>query len=217
MHTSGDGERILGEQALNVLAGFDEGPETKGIRVLKHDLCRLRIRVAAAASSSPPPPDLHVIARGANCSVRTVRNYFCRWESMYAFPPPEMAAAIVSLTVGVDHYVDIPAAIEPLFVALDTNPIGRTLLTNLVRFREDHPGLQATDNYFAIEMRDRLAGRDGVLRPLHEFLTANFAEALRIALRAWTRNPAATALDITATLHEYIDDFHIPTTLPDEN
>jgi AcrR family transcriptional regulator len=201
----GGGVSVAGEGAARLVAGFVLQPEKLGVRALKHAECRMRIRLAGSFDES----NLHNqgnVAAEAGVTTRTMRNYFPRWEAVYAFPPPEMAEAIVAMTTGVARMAAIPTAVRPLFDALDANAEGRVLLTNLVRLRVAHPELRQCDNYFEIEMRTRLAERDGPLEDRHAVLTATFAEALRVALRAWVLYPFATAVDIELTLGEHLRD-----------
>lgn len=201
-----DAARFLNGLRCEVVQGFVWRPGVLHSRQIKHVGCSLHLRVAALAAEEWPPA-YAVIAEAIGCSERTVRNYFPRWEGLYAFPPPEMAVAIVAATTGIDRYCDVPDALIPLFEALDANPFARAFLTALVNIRAAHPELRKTDNYFAVTMREQLAERDGELQPHHAILTAHFTEVLRVALRDWTLNPNCTATHIITSLHIYLDHF----------
>lgn len=199
----GDGEYPVRRSNLRLLQGFVCEPSRLAARDFKRIACSLRIRLAVSGNGSVHPP-LDAIASDLGISVRTIYNYFPVRESMFAFPPPEWAAAIVESTDGVTDLASVPDAVLPLFEALQKNPEGRTLMTNLVFLHDAHPELRAADAYFATELRRGLEARDGVSRAAQVVLIGFFTEALRVGLEQWARHPESSTLVIDRCLRDLI-------------
>jgi AcrR family transcriptional regulator len=200
-------ELISGFEGRSNLNGFVRDPQKLAHGVGKQLECKFRIRLAASRLYLERGrfPSLSEVANEAGgVSTRTIRTYFPTNSEILAFPPPEMAAAIVESTNGVNDLDQIPTAIRPLLDALQDNSEGRVLLGNLSRIHDCSFELSGSDNYFAAEMHRRLVERDGPATSRRNALVGFFSEAFRSALREWSSDLTASTANLEGHLRSLL-------------
>ena len=169
--------------ALNqaVLAGFVVPGVDLPHGQRKIAAARLRARMMAVDSwlGTGTRPSNHVLAERLGMSERCLSYQFENQSALYAFPPPELALSMSAACGGSTAWTDIARLVGPIFVALDTNPQGRMLLSGLVRLHRSSPALTDMDGYFAHALRDAIGGkRQRCTRPIIGLFTDGFRVAL---------------------------------------
>jgi hypothetical protein len=190
-------------------AGDDAAARRRTMRTLR----TLRVRLAAVRLARTDCAEVTVgaIAKSVGASERTVRNLLQNPHACWAFPPPELAVAIVERSNGAESWPEVLDRIEPLFVALDGNVQGRELLAGLARVRREHPEMAGADNYFAVATQDAM-GIDGASDPRQMAWVGYLTESLRSALLRWSAETEGSLLEA----HRMTGELLLPTAAPDE-
>jgi AcrR family transcriptional regulator len=130
---------------------------------------------------------LREIAEIAGLSERTLHLQFGSKEALFAFPPPELATAIVRSCLPLDGQGSGEAALYELFRQLDKNAAGKRLLQGLARIHEHDRSLSRVDNHFAFTLREeltRIGAPTGWVR-----WAGYFTDGLIEALKYWATTP----------------------------
>lgn len=145
---------------------------------------RLRMRMSAVGRwiSDGKPLSGRDLATELKVSDRCISNHFPNRTGLYAFPPPELAVAMVGASAPSRVWSDIALSIRPVFAALDSNVPGRRLLADLVVLHRTHTELVAADGYFSVVMRDGIRDRREV-RTLA--IVGLYTDGLRLAFEEW--------------------------------
>ena len=167
-----------------LLAGFVTPGVELGFGKSKLAASRIRARVAAVELwlREGKQPSHTAVAERLQVSDRCLTYQFSKQSELYAFPPPELATALVEASSLSREWPQIAGLIRSVFDALETNQQGRCLMAGLVAIHRADPDLNDTDAYFA--MRMRAAIRDH--RPRRTLAIANlFTGGLRLAFEDW--------------------------------
>jgi hypothetical protein len=184
-----DGPRVLGllpkdVPDASVVAGFES--KTFLNRSWMHPASiRIRARVAAAelVLMGVSKPRQAQVGSCIGRSGRTVIDHFDGFDSMFAFPPPELASVVVEAWLSSRSPDEFVKTLSSVFVTLSANPIARRLLLSVARVHHQDRSRAASDGHFAfalaIEMQRHDVAFDGIARWCG-FVT----EALREAILA---------------------------------
>ena len=145
---------------------------------------RLRARVAAVQFWVVEGSQLshQELANRIGMSDRFLSYQFPKQSEMYAFPPPELARSLVGASASSRVWSEIATLIRPVFIALETNKAGCSLMAGLVMIHRTNPALGDTDAYFAMAMRASI--RD--YRHRRTLSIANlFTDGVRMAFEDW--------------------------------
>ena len=74
---------------------------------------------------------LHALVERLGVSDRWLQNHFPVKTALYAFPPPELAESLGAAGAAATSWAEVGPLIRPVFLALDDNPQGRSLLSGL--------------------------------------------------------------------------------------
>jgi hypothetical protein len=153
-----DGVVFQRDVDLALLAGFVDPARVLGHQECKDAAGRLRARIVAVelALVDGPRVKLKVLGARLDVSERTLQRWFTRREAMFAFPPPELARALVGVGLKADSWASVPDHIHRLFAELELNVTGRRFLADLAAVHHHHGWLRNADGYFAGELHGLL-------------------------------------------------------------
>ena len=182
---------LPGEVELAMLAGFVDPACEPAHGDRKQAALVLRMRIAAVVLAHSGGLKAFAKSAAAQCGVseRTIARHFPVREALFAFPPPEMALAMVGAARLAGSWEDVELLARRVFVALDSNQVGRDLMSGLVAVHRSNPSLRAADGYFLAEFQGLLAQRVGPNYARALPLVGLFTEALRESFRVWADSP----------------------------
>jgi hypothetical protein len=116
---------------------------------------RIRARIAAAELllSGVSKPRQAQIGLCIGRSGRTVIDHFAGFDSVFAFPPPELAPVTVDAWSSAQSLDQFTGALLEVFSVLDANPTARRLFSGLAAVHSQDPSRVATDGHFAFALR----------------------------------------------------------------
>ena len=187
-----------GQIELSLLAGFvDPIREPRhGVRKQAASVLRARIAAVDLALIESHPVGIKRVAERCGATERTIHRHFPTREALFAFPPPEMASALVASCFAAESWDDAVRLVRTVFVALDANRSGRELMAGLVNVHQLNPGLSSTDGYFLAELRALIESRTGGYSRSFLPLLGLFTEALREGFRLWAVDPTKSTTGV---------------------
>jgi hypothetical protein len=187
------------ESEQKLLAGFVCPLSIVGHGDRKVAASRLRTRCIAVrlALDTSPAFSRRELAKAADLSERHVLNTFKLKEGLFAFPPPELAEALVAGTTPAANWGEVIERVRPVFDALQSNDFGQRLLTDLVELHHRFPTIRSSDAYFSttVDLTMNVSFYQDL--PKSTAFVGYFTEGVRAALREWADDPQ-TPLDATA-------------------
>ncbi len=174
------------EQIQGFIAkGANPLPRERHSIALKIEARSVAVRLALNFGLRSP---LRSVADQMGKSVRNLHFQFKTKEAMFAFPPPEMADALVHLGAQAQTWDEFAATVHDLLEALDRNKTGRDLLYGLAVLHDRYPELEEADAYFAQELRSKIRSHPGInprVLPWVGYLADGFKDAIRL----WALDP----------------------------
>jgi hypothetical protein len=183
---------------ISLLAGFVDPTRTAPHGLRKTTAQRLRARHSGASNNleSGLKTSRKDIADQIGISERQLLRSFPSKGALLAFPPPEIATALVSASASPLDWQQMGLTLRVLFGELDNNPFGRDLLRTLAKLHAQHPNLAASDAHFAVEIRHAIQTREPTLTTHDLALASYFTEILRHTLHAWAYQPGASLVEV---------------------
>jgi AcrR family transcriptional regulator len=187
------------ENDAQLVRGFVADPSSLRDGARKVLAARLRARCVAVDSAliEGLQTSLRSVAERVGVSERNLHQQFRSKDALFAFPPPEFAAAVADVSIGINSWSEVALRIRPLARDLDRNACGRSLFVGLSRLHESYPLLAAGDGHFAHELRERI--RVQPVANSKVVLSAGFfTDCLRFAITEWAHHgnqPLAELLD----------------------
>jgi hypothetical protein len=93
------------------------------------------------------------IADAAHVTARHINLTFGPKQALFAFPPPELAVAIVATAATARTFEEIPAKLSVLFASLDRNTEVLALIAGTAELHRRHKELRIADACFAEQLR----------------------------------------------------------------
>ncbi len=122
---------------------------------------RIRARIAAAelSLSGVSKPRQAQIGLCIGRSDRTVIDHLDGFDSVFAFPPPELAPVVIDAWSASGSLDEFLGALTVVFSTLDANPTARRLFAALARVHAKDRSRVASDGHFAFALRHEIDGR----------------------------------------------------------
>ena len=189
--------RLPGQRELALLAGFVDPTKEPRHGERKQAALMIRCRIAATELGAVAGPKIPFgeVALRCGATDRTIRNHFRTREALFAFPPPEMATAMVRGCRGCKTALEMLARLRLLFVALDENDEGRNLMKGLAHLHRTCPTLGSSDGHFLSQLR-LLVISGGETAEQARPIAALFTEALRQSFSTWSVDPTNSTLEV---------------------
>ena len=144
---------------------------------------KLRARIAAVDlwTAEGTRPSQSAIAKRLGVSPRCLAYQFPDQGELYAFPPPELAVSLTSVSTS-RMWPEIADQLVPVFAQMNDNLQGRGLMSGLVRLHRCNRHLAETDGYFCFALRKVIRE----YRPRSSLpIAALFTDGLRLAFADW--------------------------------
>jgi hypothetical protein len=146
---------------------------------------RARLGAASTVNDRSIIPPRRLLAEATGLTERHHLNVFPELKSIFAFPPPELAAAVVGMSAQVLDLLDLRLPISTVLHELESNVIGKQLMKDLVAVHARQPSLELSDGYFASEIRRGLQHLTHCSGKQVRGLSGFFTEGVREAFRDW--------------------------------
>jgi AcrR family transcriptional regulator len=159
---------------------------------MKHLASRLRARCVAAALATERgihDAPVKTMALRAGISDRNLHQMFTKKDAIYAFPPPEFAAALVDTASRATDRHDLRDRVLSLFEALDDNDEACNLFFQLSVLYEEHENLKRFDSNFAYELRAQIERFPARFNPDLFDLFGYFTDRCRKLIVEWAKDP----------------------------
>ncbi len=201
-----DGVVFQRDVDLALLAGFVDPARVLGHQECKDAAGRLRARIVAVdlALADGPRVKLKVLGARLDVSERTLQRWFPVREAMFAFPPTELATALVGVGLKADSWASVPDHIHRLFAVLDVNEAGRRFLADLAAVRREHGWLRNADGYFAGELHGLMEANVHRTGGRAVAMVGYFTEGLRVALDHWAKTPHESIIAVAHAITELL-------------
>jgi AcrR family transcriptional regulator len=203
-----DGEPLLpGEIEELLLRGFIPSGKPIAHGPRKQLAVKIRARCCAVemALRTGLGTPMRNVADRVGITERNLHQHFRHKEDLFAFPPPEIATALASMSIGATSWLEVRDRASQLFSDLETNTQGRSLLLRLVELHGREHHLAASDNHFAHELRQKL---NCVPLPFQVRISdwvGFFTDGVRRSLVEWSRTPDEPLASVVDRLFALLD------------
>ena len=190
-------KQLPGQRELAMLAGFTDPTQALRHGERKQSALVLRCRIVAEKLAREEGPKVRMKDVAARCGAteRALYNHFSARDALFAFPPPEMATAMVKACHECETWQGMLARLHLLFSALEGNDDGRDLMGGLAALHRSCPTLGSTDGHFLSQLRRLLEPRNELAGQAWP-IAAMFTEALRQSFSIWAIDPTNSTLEV---------------------